>query len=63
MPLTVNDNRQKDGNKYGRVVDNPVTYHLGYFAISYVNLGHQNNLGDEQPGYQVPYVCAPQVTR
>jgi hypothetical protein len=43
--------------------DNPVARHLGYFAISYANLGHQNNLCDEQPGYQVTYVCAPQVTR
>jgi hypothetical protein len=41
----------------------PVARHLGYFCISYVNLYHQNNLGDEQPGYQVTYVCAPQVSR
>jgi hypothetical protein len=44
-------------------LDNPVARHLGYFCISYVNLYHQNNLGDEQPGYQVTYVCAPQVSR
>jgi hypothetical protein len=53
MTLCRDGQQPAEEAEHGSSKDNPVACHLGYFCISYVNLYHQNNVGDEQPGYHV----------